>query len=350
MDARQAPLNGTRYVYRGAHGIWVTGVLFLHRISDNKFSQTADRISNMLKSLCGDDAMSHLMLCTTMWDRVSEDVGHDRFDELCDTGAWEDMISKGASTGMICNVDPNAQRNAEKIMSELIKHANPVEVAIQDELVNQNKTVAQTGAGKVLSKHLQATKAEAERKMSELQEKLNKEKEAKDAKAQELLRAQALEVARLKQRAEEKYYQRLAQADYRRQEWEHANREPEELREIPHYDENISKVDEPLEMTAQEQQSLETWKQVPSPPRAPKHKQLQQQIKRAERELKKLQRRLSKEEEAETAEREKAILALENVIEDAQRQVEALGKPRRLFWWIHLAKLWKRQAHGKDSL
>ena len=317
-------------------------MLFLHRISDNKFSQTADRISNMLKSLCGDDAMSHLMLCTTMWDRVSEDIGHDRFDELCDTSAWEEMISMGASTGMISNVDRNAKKEAEKIMGELIKHAKPVEVAIQDEMVKQRKTVAQTGAGKVLSKHLRAAQAEAERKVTELQEKWRKDKETKE----ELLRAQELEVARLRQRAEEEYYQRQAQADYRRQEWENANREPEELREISHYDENISKVDEPLEMTAEEQQSLETWKRVPAPPRAPKPKQLQQQIKRAERELKKLEKRLTKEDEAETAAREKAILALQFEISEAQRQVAVLDIPQRgLFWWVNPTKWWQRKAH-----
>jgi len=47
-------------------------VLFLHRISDNKFTQTAGRVSEMLKRLCGDAAMNQLTLCTTMWDKVDE--------------------------------------------------------------------------------------------------------------------------------------------------------------------------------------------------------------------------------------------------------------------------------------
>jgi len=114
-----------------------------------------------------------------MWDRVPEDEGHERFDMLCDTGAWKEMISMGASTGMISNLSSNATDEAGKNLSELIKHAQPIEVAIQDEIVNQGKTMAETGAGKVLSKHLRQTQAEAEHKLHELHETLRKVEEAK---------------------------------------------------------------------------------------------------------------------------------------------------------------------------
>jgi len=111
-------------------------VLFLHRISDNRFSHNAQRISTTVKNLCGDNAMNQLMLCTTMWDTVPEAVRCKRFDDLCETGAWKDMIAEGASLAAFSNAGSNAKAEAEEIVIRLIKNARPVQVAIQDEMGN----------------------------------------------------------------------------------------------------------------------------------------------------------------------------------------------------------------------
>jgi len=138
----------------------------------------------MLKCLCGDAAMSHLMLCTTMWDKVSDEEGDSRLSELRETGAWKEMISKGASTAMISNLDSNAKADAQQIVSQLIKNAQPIEIAIQDEMVNRKLKVAETGAGKLLNDHLQEMQAEAERSLNQVGIKL-REKWAGTAGVQE---------------------------------------------------------------------------------------------------------------------------------------------------------------------
>ena len=139
-----------RFVQRGQSKVHVSGVLFLHSISVNKFTQTANRVTNMIKNLCGDVAMDHVTLCITMWDKVAEEEGYERYDELCEIEAWKEMISNGASTALISNVKPEAKAEAEKIVSELIHNAEPVELAIQDEIVNQKLTLGETGAGKLV--------------------------------------------------------------------------------------------------------------------------------------------------------------------------------------------------------
>jgi len=148
----------------------------------------------MLKSLCGDGAMNQLMLCTTMWDRVPEDEGYKRFDELCETGAWKQMILGGASTATISNMCPNAKAEAEEIVTRLIKNAQPVQLAIQDEMANQKLGVGETKAGRILDEG-QDKQAESDRSVTELYEKLRKEREAR---RQEAIHAQKLEVDRLK--------------------------------------------------------------------------------------------------------------------------------------------------------
>ena len=98
-------------------------MLILHRINDVVLSQSAHGIATMLKNLSGCAVMNNVMICTTMWDRVSEDEGHQFSDELCKTGAWGEMISTGAGTAKINNVCSNAKEEAERILTKFIKNA-----------------------------------------------------------------------------------------------------------------------------------------------------------------------------------------------------------------------------------
>jgi len=157
---------------RGKHKVYVTGVLILHRINDAPLSQTARRVNDMLKCLCGNTTMNNVMICTTMWDIVSEDEGNERFDELCETGPWKEMIRNGAGTAIISNVGSSAKEEAEKIVSQLIKNMQPVELAIQDEMVNQKLTVENTSAGKVFAAHRRGLQAETEREPKQPRDRL----------------------------------------------------------------------------------------------------------------------------------------------------------------------------------
>jgi len=177
-------------------------VLILHHISDIALSQTAHRIAKMLGSLCGDNAMNQLMLCTTMWDTVPDDEGYDRFDELCKTDAWKEMISKGAGTAMISNVSPNANLEAEKIVSQLIRRGQPVELAIQHEMVHKKLKVAETGASRALNECPRSSKTKPKCEIEETQRRLCKDRESNAVPAQEMIQVRKAEAEILKTKAE----------------------------------------------------------------------------------------------------------------------------------------------------
>jgi len=288
--------------------VHVTGVLFLHRIIDNKFTQTADRVSNMLKNICGDDAMKHLMLCTTMWDRVPEDEGSRRFDELRETGAWQEMILGGASVAKISNASSNARANAERIVTRLIKNAQPVELVIQDEMGNRNLKVVQTGAGQILNEHLQAVQAEARRDLEEVQMKLREERNAYLAKKQEAIRAKALEVERVK-----------AQAEELKREQEKAKRHIKQLREQTNKGSETNVVNEQLLARETELELMKRQAEVLNE----KSKQLKQGKKEAQKKAKKaVAAQAARAKEEESAQRRE--------IDDARRHLDALaGKSQR---------------------
>jgi len=159
-------LDDAHWIRRGERKIYVTGVLFLHRISDNRFSHTAQRISAMFKSLCGDAAMPHLMLCGTMRDKVSPQKHNDALDELYKIEAWKEMMDMGASTATMSNIGPNAKSDAERIVGELIKHVSAVELAVQHEMVTEARKADDTSAGRVLDAD-QKKQDESEKRVKE---------------------------------------------------------------------------------------------------------------------------------------------------------------------------------------
>ncbi|KAI5987410.1 hypothetical protein F5J12DRAFT_728429 [Pisolithus orientalis] len=76
--------------------IKLSGVLYLHRISDNRVSGTPLRNYNMFRELCGKENFKNVVLVTTMWDEVTEEVGSARENEL-QSDFWRSMINLGST-------------------------------------------------------------------------------------------------------------------------------------------------------------------------------------------------------------------------------------------------------------
>ena len=188
-------------------------MLILHRINDIVLSQSAYGIATMLKNLYGNTVMNNVMICATMWDTVTEDEGGDLLDELCTTGAWGAMLSMGAGTAKIANVCSNAKEEAEKILTQLIKNAQPVELAIQDDMDHQKPEVTETGVGKILDEGFRDLQTDAELEMEEIQMRTRQESETITTKAQELIRGREVEEAMLKGESEEKAHERKEQVE-----------------------------------------------------------------------------------------------------------------------------------------
>lgn len=77
--------------------IRLSGIIYLHRISDVRMQGSAKLNLSMFKKLCGPDALKNVILVTTMWDRVSEAEGAAREYELTSTpDFWGWMVSHGS--------------------------------------------------------------------------------------------------------------------------------------------------------------------------------------------------------------------------------------------------------------
>jgi hypothetical protein len=114
--------------------IKLAGIIYLHRITDNRMSGTPHRNIRMLGELCGDQAAKKVVLVTTMWDEVQQDTGVFREIELFEK-YWNTMISYGASTARFSN----SANSAWEIIGSIL---------FVQELVDHKKPFSETKAGK----------------------------------------------------------------------------------------------------------------------------------------------------------------------------------------------------------
>jgi hypothetical protein len=110
----------------------------------------------MFGELCGDQAAKKVVLVTTMWDKVQHATGTRREDELF-ANYWKTMINYGASTARFLNDADSAW----KIIDPILKQHHATEVLLlQEELVDLNRALNETQAGKTLYSDLQKLLAE----------------------------------------------------------------------------------------------------------------------------------------------------------------------------------------------
>ena len=73
----------------------ISGILYFHRITDNRVGGVATKNMRLFRKICGDAGLSHVLLCTTMWDIVAPSTGEAREHELRDD-FWAPMLAAGA--------------------------------------------------------------------------------------------------------------------------------------------------------------------------------------------------------------------------------------------------------------
>ena len=123
-------------------------MIFIHRISDNRFAGVAKRNFKMFRELCGDTSLKNVVLVTNMWGMVPLDVGESREAELTNK-FFKPALDKGAQ--MVRH--QNTEKSAHDIVRMIMKN-RPVVLQIQRELVDERKDIANTAAGEAVNEEL----------------------------------------------------------------------------------------------------------------------------------------------------------------------------------------------------
>ncbi|KAJ3555718.1 hypothetical protein NP233_g12142 [Leucocoprinus birnbaumii] len=130
--------------YQG--GVKLSGVIYTHRITDNRVSNSALTTLDLFQKICGADAFPNIRLVTTHWDDVRGDT-HEyekRETELCNV-FWSPLIERGSKTLRF----HNNTTSAWDIIDTLPLDQRTLQ--IQQEMVDQNLSLEETTAGRTFA-------------------------------------------------------------------------------------------------------------------------------------------------------------------------------------------------------
>jgi hypothetical protein len=148
VGIHRIPAFQTKPVNRYEKGSKLAGVIYIHRISDNRFSGIAGRNFKMFRELCGDTTLKNVVLVTNMWGEVSRDVGEARENELS-RNFFKPVLDKGAQ--MIRH--QNTAQSAHDIILRITRN-HPLVLQIQRELVDEHRDILDTAAGEAVNREL----------------------------------------------------------------------------------------------------------------------------------------------------------------------------------------------------
>ena len=175
--------------------IFLTGIIYLHRILDVRLGGAAMRNLRMFKRLCGEQSLPRVVLATTFWSNVNAATGRQREDQLkTKPEFWGAMIASGSTVFRQDRGRESAKVIIDYLVSKRTPGNDPMRLALSQQMVDENKTLDQTGAGQELQSQLARQKEEYERKLEAMRKELRDAIATKDREWQEQLEEQKQEI------------------------------------------------------------------------------------------------------------------------------------------------------------
>lgn len=133
------------------NGFKLTGIIYLHRITDIRVSGMSRRTFGVFRKLCGKTSLSNVLIVTNMWDDPPSAAQLDRETELREhPDFFQPALDQGAT--MVRRTHMNS-KSAHDIIRILL-NKEPTIMQVQHELVNEKKQLSDTGAGREVQREL----------------------------------------------------------------------------------------------------------------------------------------------------------------------------------------------------
>ena len=145
------------------NGVRLSGIIYLHDITKNRM--THGGLSNliMFQDLCGPEPLGNVVLATSRWSKDPEQlIDQERFERELRTNPkyWGEMVAQDSKVTRFANT----KESAHEILDILIPKEK-VTLAIQEEMVKENRPIGETTAGRTLNNALVDLRKELEEQM-----------------------------------------------------------------------------------------------------------------------------------------------------------------------------------------
>jgi hypothetical protein len=197
-------LKELAFFFRRIHmsGASLGGIIYVQPITANRVQGSSKRSLRMLEQLCGLDALPRLVLCSTMWNKISLDSPQHcdavrREEELViEEEFWGYMLRSGSHLMRFDGSTTTARMSVDILCNAFEEHGS-VTLQVQRELSGENACLLTTSAARVISTPLDHEIQDLEIKLARL------ENEKKDQA--KMKRKQAAEAVREREQLERKF-------------------------------------------------------------------------------------------------------------------------------------------------
>ncbi|KAI9331715.1 hypothetical protein BDR26DRAFT_806755, partial [Obelidium mucronatum] len=146
-------------------GQQLTGIIYMHRISDIRVGASVARNLRFFEKLCGSDFYKNVIILTTRWDMVEDDqVAAIRREVQLKEEAFKLMIDRGAKYMRFETIDDIAEA------FEHLKKLKKAPTEIQKQIVDQKMKFDQTDAGKDLKAEIAEILKQNAKQLKEMKE------------------------------------------------------------------------------------------------------------------------------------------------------------------------------------
>jgi len=126
----------------------LAGVIYFHRISDERWRRSDTRNFGWLKRICGETTLRNVVLATNMWGNVTPETGATREQQLA-TEFVKPTLDKGAQLHRHYDTTESAHQIIRVILNN---HQTQTPLQVQRELVDEKREFDQTTVGEGISR------------------------------------------------------------------------------------------------------------------------------------------------------------------------------------------------------
>ncbi|KAI0503403.1 P-loop containing nucleoside triphosphate hydrolase protein [Xylaria bambusicola] len=141
----------------------LSGIIYLHPISDTRVTHHATKNLQMFQKLTGENNLKNVVLATSMWDKVSPEEGLAREQELKNK-FWKVLLAFEAKALRYAGTAESARSIAQILMAN-----KPFFVRLQKEMGKDNKALRDTAAGQQVMMELVKMKEEHKRELADME-------------------------------------------------------------------------------------------------------------------------------------------------------------------------------------
>ena len=150
-------------------GIRLSGIIYLHRISDVRMGGLARRNLVLFLKLCGPSCLPNVILATTFWDITEPSIAAQRERQLIENEViWGFMHSHGSTILR----HSGSRQSAMAILERSLRNRCRMTLQIQREINIEGLYLNETEAGRQLNEDISREQQRLEQQIEELRERM----------------------------------------------------------------------------------------------------------------------------------------------------------------------------------